>query len=284
MEQCNICQKLCKTYSGKLKHEEWCKVKVEFLSLYNLDKSKIEKELFNLGSILRFISKYPMWKKSRYYQLFKDLNIKWSVKHAKNHPEVKKRTENTNLNKYGEKHNFSKNHPSRKKWEERLLKEEGITNVFQRESVKNKSIDTILKKYGKELWLQAVTTRGSGIISKLNKMVFSILEENDINFSIEFKIKRKDGYYYSYDILLENNKIIEINGDYWHGNPKIYKKDDIILKNSSKEYKVEDKWKYDKAKITFIKEKGYEVLIVWEKELKENFDKVKEKILKYARS
>ena len=48
----------------------------------------------------------------------------------------------------GYPHNFFKESKSRKKWENKLLEEEGIVNVFQRESVKNKSIKTVLSKYG----------------------------------------------------------------------------------------------------------------------------------------
>lgn len=48
----------------------------------------------------------------------------------------------------GAPHNFSKHSLSRKKWEEKLLEEEGITNVFQRESVKNKCKDSIMKRFG----------------------------------------------------------------------------------------------------------------------------------------
>jgi len=48
----------------------------------------------------------------------------------------------------GSNHNFSKHSSSRKKWESRLKKEEGINNVFQREEVKEKSKNTHLKKLG----------------------------------------------------------------------------------------------------------------------------------------
>lgn len=48
----------------------------------------------------------------------------------------------------GTKHNFSKNSLSRKKWEKEMLEKEGIKNVFQRESVKEKSRKTHLKKLG----------------------------------------------------------------------------------------------------------------------------------------
>jgi hypothetical protein len=48
----------------------------------------------------------------------------------------------------GAEHNFCKKSSSRIKWEERLFKEEGIINVWQREDVKEKSKHTLSKKYG----------------------------------------------------------------------------------------------------------------------------------------
>jgi hypothetical protein len=48
----------------------------------------------------------------------------------------------------GSNHNFSKNSKSRKIWEKRLKEEEGIANVFQRESVKEKSKETWIKNHG----------------------------------------------------------------------------------------------------------------------------------------
>jgi len=47
----------------------------------------------------------------------------------------------------GTEHNFSKNSSSRKKWEEKLLNDEGITNVWQREDVKIKIKQTLKEKY-----------------------------------------------------------------------------------------------------------------------------------------
>jgi hypothetical protein len=50
----------------------------------------------------------------------------------------------------GTTHNFCKDSSSRKKWEEKLLNEEGIINVWQRKDVKEKSKQTLLKNYGVE--------------------------------------------------------------------------------------------------------------------------------------
>lgn len=61
---------------------------------------------------------------------------------------AQKLKEITHLKNYGAKHNFSKNSKSRQEWEKRLLTEEGITNVFQRNIVKEKIKQTIQDKYG----------------------------------------------------------------------------------------------------------------------------------------
>ena len=48
----------------------------------------------------------------------------------------------------GAKHNFYKESSSRKDWEKEILEKEGITNIFQRNDVKDKIKKVILKKYG----------------------------------------------------------------------------------------------------------------------------------------
>lgn len=95
----------------------------------------------------------------------------------------------------------------------------------------------------------------------------------------EKKIKKKVRFY-SYDILVEStNLLIEVNGDYWHGNPKIYKPNDLILKGSTGEIKVSNKWKKDAKKIQAAKDAGYNVLVVWESDWKTEPEKTKNKIL-----
>ena len=62
----------------------------------------------------------------------------------------KEKYENTCMKHYGTKHNFDKNCLSRKEWEKRLFEEEGIINVFQRESVKEKIVETTIKRFGED--------------------------------------------------------------------------------------------------------------------------------------
>lgn len=252
--------------------------------MYNLTAEKIQKEYDILGSAFELDKKYPFFRSYfDFYRLFIELNINVSTKKSANNKRILEKRKRTTFERLGVYHNMDKNSSSRKKWEKRLLEEEGITNVFQRESVKQRLTETIIRRYETELWKHALTVRGSGIISKINKIVFDILEEEGIDFKIEFKIKKDNGYYYSYDILI-GNKIIEVNGDYWHCNPKVYKSTYILLRGTSGEKTAKEKWTVDKIKNDYAIRKGYKMLIIWEYNLKNDYENTRKEILKYARS
>lgn len=158
---CPICGKIysseeCKKPKLSLTHhQKFCEWRKKVLDYFNLTINEVETLLDKYGSVQNFKRNLPQelqlnstskW----YYEIFKENGIDTSIKKASNAEATKKQRENTNLEKYGSPHNFCKDHPSRKAWEARLLKEEGITNVFQRESVKQKITETMLKKYGVE--------------------------------------------------------------------------------------------------------------------------------------
>lgn len=67
---------------------------------------------------------------------------------------------------------------------------------------------------------------------------------------------------YLYDITNPSSKrIIEFNGDIWHGNPKIYKATDV---HKITKVPFKDIWEKDKIKLDIAKLAGYEVLTIWE--------------------
>jgi len=61
------------------------------------------------------------------------------------------------------------------------------------------------------------------------------------------------------DIIINDNIIVEYFGDYWHGNPKLYKRNDLIA------HKVlaKDVWKRDKNREEILKKNGYNIIVVW---------------------
>lgn len=69
----------------------------------------------------------------------------------------------------------------------------------------------------------------------------------------------------SYDFKLDNtNIIIEIQGNYWHANPSLYKEDSLIsYPNNIKKYAV-DVWKDDCIKKEIAESYGYKVYYLWE--------------------
>jgi len=64
----------------------------------------------------------------------------------------------------------------------------------------------------------------------------------------------------SYDFThKEKRKIIEFNGDYWHANPTIYESSWV---NPTTKKTALELWDYDKNMIA--KNRGYNILVVWE--------------------
>jgi hypothetical protein len=282
-----ICDKCGKesNHNGHLtKHKIWCYAKNDFLLKNNLNKKKIQEEYDNLGSIQEFIKKYPGLKVDRYYKLFKDLEINYSMSKSMNNNNTQKKRKQTCIKKFGEEHNFCKNSKSRKKWEKELLEKEGITNVFQRPEVIEKCINSMIEKYGSKSIAGKKLQKGKAV-SSLNKLIYNLLDSNNIIYNSEFVLKDciNNQKYYIYDIKI-NNKIIEINGDYWHGNPSIYKQNDIIMKGSSCEILVKDKWEKDKLKVDNAINSGYQVLTIWEYDLINNTEETFKKIINYATS
>ena len=144
MQKCPICGELIKKGNGH--HIKKCMdnfinnlsedKKNEYVSLYNSGVSIYELSTilnFSYNATVKFLKKIGITK-------FRTISEQKLTDHTKN------KAKQTYLKHYACEHNFCKNSESRKEWEQRLLDTEGITNVFQRESVKHKSKETLLKK------------------------------------------------------------------------------------------------------------------------------------------
>lgn len=104
-------------------------------------------------------------------------------------------------------------------------------------------------------------------ISKLENEIINILNILHIPLETQFKF---DDYYHKYDIYLKDtNILIEVNGDFWHANPKIYKSTDKLnFPNNLIKY-AEDIWKKDKMNILYAEQKNYKVIQLWESDINE---------------
>jgi very-short-patch-repair endonuclease len=97
-------------------------------------------------------------------------------------------------------------------------------------------------------------------MNKLEKIVANLLDREKIPYKFQFFIN-KNGICKSYDFkLLNNNIILEIDGDFWHGNPNT--KNHYIKSN---EININDTLKEKIAT-----ENGYKILRFWESDIKNN--------------
>jgi len=102
--------------------------------------------------------------------------------------------------------------------------------------------------------------------SKIELKIQNILNELEVQYVSHYPLKKIENgnRNYYYDIYIkEYNLIIEINGTYWHADPRNYKPTDKI--HYKKGIKTANEiWERDKKKIDFVTELGYNVLTLWE--------------------
>lgn len=110
----------------------------------------------------------------------------------------------------------------------------------------------------------------SNRLSKLHIRAREILNLSNLGFQPEVPIFR----YVADDLHVQSKTIVEINGDYIHANPEIYCGTEEIITHQGS-YLAFDKWKYDENRKTYLESKGYTVIVVWERDLK-NKNKVAE--------
>jgi len=116
--------------------------------------------------------------------------------------------------------------------------------------------------------------------SNLEKEIFKQLKEIFPNIESQLVIKKTTGKgRYVYDCYL-GKKIIEIYGDFWHMNPKVYEPDSIntILKMCAK-----DRWIMDEKRNQLAIETGHQIMVIWEYDYRENKQREIDKCITFLR-
>lgn len=283
MFTCSQCQLEFETLKSKSTHENKCIDAHNKYGHINIEELKF----------LYYEEKYSLQDLSDYYSVGKGLRnymkrLNLPLRNISESKTARSKDKQlfTNLTRYGQPHNFSKNHPSRVKWESTLLKNECISNVFLRSSVKEKIKETLISRYGVDHPM-----RSSEIVDKvmharslnpsknfirffsIHKKVCDLLNELKIEYETEFYIKGKNKRCF-YDIRI-GNLLIEVNGNYWHANPVLYKAKDLLSFHGNI-FTAEEIWKIDKEKAELATENGYKILYLWETDINTDFKKVKQ--------
>tara|TARA_B100000809_G_scaffold192846_1_gene191738 strand:+ start:57 stop:515 length:459 start_codon:yes stop_codon:yes gene_type:complete len=102
--------------------------------------------------------------------------------------------------------------------------------------------------------------------------VQDMLEEMDLAFDIEKSLKFKNTWKH-FDInLIDYPILIEVDGNYWHGNKETMregKPNFMQLRNKQN----------DMIKNWVARNAGYKLIRIWEKDIQDDYDGVKSKIL-----
>lgn len=130
----------------------------------------------------------------------------------------------------------------------------------------------ILSFYSLKGFKPAPYIRGTSCRDTVPEVIFEgLLNELGLQYAKQVVMPGEGRNYFVIDFVVEGLLAVEVQGDYWHGNPAIYRTEDlnsIQLNNMSR----------DIIKLQRMKEDYSAVAQVWEKELHENSSAVKKLI------
>lgn len=95
----------------------------------------------------------------------------------------------------------------------------------------------------------------------------------------EYSLYDENGKIKFYDFRYKNI-IIEFNGDYWHGNPTIYKENDIVHSSIM----AKQLWEQDQYKKELAEKHNFNILYVWENEYENDKITTIKNILEYIKN
>ena len=304
--KCEICGSAIKLLKNHLRnsHKDWSfdRYKEEFPNSFTIAKSTSKLNSVNNKGDKNIFSKVNSTEKERKERSIFSLES-WKMRYPENSDEELIEMRNLDL---------------KDKLKDRLLPSQveywirkGFTEEDSIEKVKERqrtfSLKRCIEKYGEEEGLKVFEERQkkwsnkieekyrNGEFSKVPKKLSSsrysksakilidlLLKEhpNSICFENELELifENKTRVYFDFSL---GNKIIEFNGDYWHCNPKNY---DPNYYHKRLKMKASEKWKIDEDKIELAKNKGYDILVIWESEFKKCPEKIIKECLEFLNS
>ena len=218
-------------------------------------------------------------------------------------------TKNKQIVKYGEEEGIKRWNSYREKQAytnslEYFIKKYGDNDGPKKwESVnksKSNNLENYIKRYGEEngykKWITLIENRSNSLYySKVSQDLFwNILEKIKHNnwkvyfkeYNTEFLLRKNNNVMFLDFVVLKDSeykikKCIEFNGDYWHCNPTMYEKNDIINYPGKGKIKVSDIWTRDSKKLKQINDDNFNIMIVWENEYYNDKEKIIDECVKF---
>ena len=114
--------------------------------------------------------------------------------------------------------------------------------------------------------------------SKIEQKVEEWLIEHKIDYDYSCILGFGDNCY-QYDFIIHGKRIfIEVQGDYWHGNPLLFNEDGLNGKRKLNEIQLL-KRKIDDKKREFAESKNFKIIYIWESDINKNNYTALEEIL-----
>jgi hypothetical protein len=194
----------------------------------------------------------------------------------------------------------------KEKYNENLInfdskKGEGAYNKLKEKMKGVFSLPWFIQKYGDIEGTKKYTERCANIkkttyfkeYNKLNRNNYSNISKELFDMIAKFIPADKKYYYapfnheyscgtpFNFDFVIpDDKKAIEFNGDKFHANPKLYQDADYpnpYMKTLSSA----QIWAYDTDKIKAANNNGYQVLVIWESDFKNNPEKILQECLSF---
>ena len=158
-------------------------------------------------------------------------------------------------------------HTSWSKIEEDILVSNSNLSIYDLVFLLQRSEKSIKHK-ANELGIRVSKRRNSVLFTEPERKVQYILSELNIPFTTHER--PLVGSNYEVDIMLNNKICIEIQGDYWHGNPKLFPVLDITQQIHKQR---------DEIKKNLLEKQGYRVIYFWESDINTDLENIKNTIV-----
>lgn len=186
---------------------------------------------------------------------------------------TRQKYQNTCIARFGATNALSKNTTAYHKRNQTVKDTYGVNNVRQTTMVKDKITKTMLDRYGVRR-IAKFSKFHKHTPNRLEARVSSALTHLDISHTFSHYIKRRQ-----FDFLITGTKIlIEVQGDFWHANPKYYSSHDNIKFFGSIKT-AQSIWNLDAIKKQIAESYGYTVIYLWESDINNMNDDELEKWL-----
>lgn len=241
---------------------------------YSIPRNNIQKilKLYNIKLRTNSESKQTKQYQEKYTSTIKG---KYGVENISAIPEIKEKKKQTSLRNNGYVNNFCNpiikekafNNIDFRKVSENSKKSNllkyGVENVAQIPEIACKISKSHLKLQSKYSYEERLNNTQKAresckYVSSLELRIQNILD----SLLIEYTRNKFLGNY-NFDFIFKNKVILEIQGDYWHGNPNKYKENDILFGGKT----AKMIWNKDLKKKEFIEKRGFKIFYLWETDI-----------------